>query len=67
MKEWTKRCNRIREKVFSIKRNVLKFNLSDMQLKVSTALVNTLESEMCMAIDNIQFEDYERCLYSLLK
>ena len=23
--EWTKRCNRIREKVFSIKRNVLKF------------------------------------------
>jgi hypothetical protein len=62
--EWTKRCNRIREKVFSIKRNVLKFNLSDMQLKVSTALVNTLESEMCMAIDNIKFEDNKRCLYS---
>ena len=62
--EWKKRFNRIQEKIFSIKRNVLKFNLPDMQLRISTALINTLESEMGMAIDNIRFEDEERCLYS---
>ena len=38
-----------------------------MQLKISTALINTLESEMSMAIDNIKFEDYKRCLYSSSK
>ena len=42
---WKERFDRIREKVFSIKRNVRKFNLLDMQLKISTALANTLESE----------------------
>ena len=62
--EWKKRFNRIQEKIFSIKRNILKFDLSDMKLKIATALVNTLESEMFMAIDNIKFEDDERCLYS---
>ena len=34
-----------------------------MWLKISTALINTLESEMCMAIDNIKFENDERCLF----
>ena len=42
---WKEQFDRIRDKVFSIKRNVRKFNLLDMQLKISTALANTLESE----------------------
>ena len=62
--DWKKRFNRIQEKVFSIKRNVLKYNLPDMQLKISTALINTLESELCLAMDTIRFEDEQRCLYS---
>ena len=55
--DWKKRFNRIQEKGFSIKRNVLKYNLPDMQLKISTTLINTLESELCLAMDTIRFED----------
>ena len=62
--DWKKRFSRIQEKLFSIKRNVLKYDLADMQLRISTALINTLESELCLAVDTIRFEDEQRCLYS---
>ena len=62
--DWKKRFNRVKEKLFSIKRNVLKYDLADTQLKISTALINTLESELCLAVDTIRFEDEQRCLYS---
>ena len=60
---WKEQFDRIRDKVFSIKRNVRKFNLLDMQLKISTALANTLESETTW----IELEDEERCLFSISK
>ena len=64
---WQKKFTKIREKSFSIKRNTLKFNLDDLYLKRSEAVVNNLETELELAIEDITSEDKDRCLFSITK
>ena len=64
---WQKKFTKIREKSFSIKRNTLKFNLDDLYLKRSEAVVNNLETELELAIEDITSEDKDRCLFSINK
>ena len=67
IEDWKKRFAKIQEKGWAMRRNVKKFGLDERQLTISMALINTLESEMNLAVDNIKFENEERCLYSLSK
>ena len=64
---WEKKFAKIREKSFAIKRNTLKFNLDDMNLKRAEAVVGNLEAELELAIEDIISEDKNRCLFSLNK
>ena len=65
IEDWKKRLGKIKEKGWTITRNVKKFDLSDQPLRLSMALINNLESEMEMTIENLKFEDETRCLFSL--
>ena len=55
--DWKRKFAKIQDRLFSIKRNVLKFNLSDIRLKALTAFINILESEMDVATESIKNED----------
>ena len=64
---WERKFAKIREKCYAIKRNTLKFNLDDMDLKRAEAVVDNLETEIQLAIEDIISEDKDRCLFSLNK
>ena len=48
-----------------MKRNVLKFKLDDSKFRAAENAVNYMQNELENIIEVIQFEDDERCLYSL--
>ena len=62
--DWRKRFQSIKESYFTMKRNVVSFNLPSENLATAEATINCLNSEMELCIDNLQFEDETRCLYS---
>ena len=64
---WERKFAKIREKFYAIKRNTLKFNLDDMDLRRAEAVVGNLETEIELAIEDIISEDKDRCLFSLNK
>ena len=67
IEDWKKRFAKIKERGWSIKRNVKRFDLDETQLTASTAMIVTLGSELDMAIDNIMFEDEQRGIFTLSK
>lgn len=64
---WKDQFNKLKEKIWNIKRNVQCYDLDATSLTSSEAAVNTLEAEMTLVIDNIEHEDNVRCLYTLNK
>ena len=62
--DWKRKMEKLREKSYAIQRNTMSFNLDQSTMRSSKALVNTLSSELDIVVDNIQFEDGKRCLYS---
>ena len=62
--DWKRKMEKLREKSYAIQRNTMSFNLDQSMMRSSKALVNTLSSELEIVVDNIQFEDGKRCLYS---
>ena len=67
IESWRKRFAKIKERSWSMKRNVKKYDLGETQLTASMALIVTLESELNMAIDAIMFEDETRGIFTLSK
>ena len=64
---WQQSFQHLQTSLWSIKKNVKCYNLDDTILTNSEVSVNTLEAELHLAIEKIQFEDKHRCLYSLIK
>ena len=67
IEEWKKKMAKIKEKGQAVERNTKAYALDTTKLAASKALISTLISELEMAIENIEFEDNSRCLYSLNK
>ena len=51
--------------LYSLKKNVRCYNLDENRLNVSVEAVVNLKSEFQLIIENIEFEDESRCLFSL--
>ena len=64
---WRKNLKEIKVSLFNVKKIVKSNNLDEASLNTVTAAVNNLEAEMEIAIDNIEYEDQTRCLFSLSK
>ena len=64
---WEKRLSKIQDRIYLMKRNVERFNLSSVSLTASTSMMNNLEKEMEIAIRDIKEQDEVRGLYSLSK
>ena len=64
---WERKFAKIREKCYAIKRNTLKFDLDDINLKRAEAVIDNLETELELAVDDITSQDKARCLFSLNK
>ena len=62
---WKTRFGKIKDTLYSLRRNVLVHELDDEQLLAAEAAVKVLESEMALAIENIEYEDTVRCLFTL--
>ena len=59
------KVGKIKDTLYSLRRNVLVHELDDEQLLAAEAAVKVLESEMALAIENIEYEDTVRCLFTL--
>ena len=64
---WKKQMKKLRESLLLMKKNILSFDLDDEKLVSSEAAVNSLEAEVEICVENIEFEDETRGLYSLAK
>ena len=64
---WERTFKQVQESLWTVKKNVKCYNLDDSVLNNSEAAVNTIEAELRFAIEQIQFEDETRCLYSLIE
>ena len=51
----------------AVEKNTKTYGLDDQKLKASKAVINTTVAELNIAVENIQLEDSNRCLYSLNK
>ena len=67
IEDWKKRMKQLRESLLTMKKNILSFDLDDEKLVLSEAAVNSLEAEVEVCVENIEFEDETRGLYSLAK
>ena len=67
VQDWRKRTKQLRESLLLMKKNILSFDLDDEKLVSSEAAVNSLEAELEICVENLEFEDSSRCLYSLAK
>ena len=65
--EWKKRLKSVKDKGWGIQRNTISFNLDQTKMMSSKATISVLEAELELVIENIEFEDEARCLYSLNK
>ena len=64
---WRKRFRDIQTQMFSIKTSVKTHNLDNEFIRGPEAAVNTLETELEEKICDLEYEDSDRCLYSLAK
>ena len=62
---WKKQMKAIQDTLYSLKRNVRVYNLDQERLRGSEAAVENLRSEIQLIIENVEFEDESRCLFSL--
>ena len=62
---WKKQMRVIKDTLVSVKRNVRCHELDEDQLVAAEGAVHTLQSEVDLAIENCEYEDETRCLYSL--
>ena len=63
--DWKEKLDKIKESYFIMKRNILTYDLPADDLLVAESKVKCLSSELDICIDDLQFEDETRCLYSL--
>ena len=63
--DWKNRLCKIQDRIYSMKKNVQRYDLSSTELSQSTSLMEKLEEEMEIAIRDIKEEDDVRGLYSL--
>ena len=63
--DWKEKLDKIKESYFIMKRNILTYDLPADDLLVAESKVKCLSSELDIFIDDLQFEDETRCLYSL--
>ena len=64
---WKRQKKVIKDTLVSVKRNVRCHQLEEVQLVTAEGAVRALESEVDLAIENCEYEDEVRCLYSLNK
>ena len=62
---WKRQKKVIKDTLVSVKRNVRCHQLEEVQLVTAEGAVRALESEVDLAIENCEYEDEVRCLYSL--
>ena len=62
--DWKERLDKIKESYFVMKRNILTFDLPADDLLVAESKVKCVSSELDLCIDDLQFEDETRCLFS---
>ena len=62
---WRTRFGKIKETLYSFRRNIYVHDLDDEQLLAAEAAVKVLESDLDLAIENIEYEDRVRCLFAL--
>ena len=67
IESWKKRIDKLNESLDNMKKNILSYDLDNDQLVSSEAAVRSLEAEMDICVENIEFEDESRGLYSLSK
>ena len=67
LESWRKRMKEIRETLYSLRRNIQMHGLDETKLRTSTGAVDVLQTLLDSCIEDIQFENEERCLYSLNK
>ena len=70
--EWKKQLKSIKDSFYSMKRNVKSKELDnpndpDDPLKTMEASIANLEDDMKIKVEDLQYEDKSRCLYSLVK
>lgn len=62
---WKRKLETIQEILFTMKKLTLTHDIDPTKLRSNAAAVNCLDSELTLVIDNVEFEDESRCLYSL--
>ena len=67
VQDWRKRMKLLRESLLFMKKNIRSYDLDDDKWVLSEAAVNSLEAELEICVENLEFEDSSRCLYSLAK
>ena len=67
VESWQRRLKLLKESVLSMKKNILSFDLDDAKLLTSEAAVKSLEAELDICIENVEYEDDSRNLQSLAK
>ena len=67
IEDWKMRINQLHESILTMKKNILSYDLDDDKLVSSEASVRSLEDELDICVQNIEWEDESRGLYSLTK
>ena len=65
IKEWKKWLSKIEDRVYLMEENFQLYNLSSLELKKSTSIMEDLKTEMKIMIRDIEEQDEDRGLYSL--
>ena len=65
--EWNKMFNKAMEHFYNMKKNVAAFDLDQEILVSSESAINTIEVKLEQVIDDIQFEDTDRQLFSQVR
>ena len=65
VENWKGCFSKIEDRIYSMKKNVLRYDLSSNELDKSTNMMENLKKEIEITIDNIEEEDEARGLYSL--
>ena len=65
--QWKKKLKFLKDKVRDIKKNTVVYDLDNAKLLRSESAVASLEAEIEIAVEQLEHEDSERCLYSLNK
>ena len=67
IKSWKNQMRNIQNTQYTLHKNVRCFNLDENRLRESDKAFVNLKTEIQLIIENIEFEDESRCLFSLNK